>query len=83
MEEMAEICDRLVVIADGRTVMQGTPEAVFSRADELRSLGLGVPDVTEVVAALVDAGRLPQGLSVCTLEAAIKVLTPIVAPAPP
>jgi energy-coupling factor transport system ATP-binding protein len=79
MEEMAEICDRLVVIAGGRTVMQGTPEEVFSRAEELRALGLGVPDVTTVVDALVAAGRVAPGTSVCTVHDAIDVLAPLVA----
>jgi energy-coupling factor transporter ATPase len=79
MEEMAEICDRLVVIAGGRTVMQGTPAEVFGRAQELRELGLDVPDVTQVVEALVDAGALSQGLTVCTLQQAIDVLGPLVA----
>ena len=79
MEEMAEICDRLVVIAGGRTVMQGTPAEVFGRIKELRELGLDAPDVTQVVAELVDGGLLPAGLTVCTLQQAIDVLGPLVA----
>jgi energy-coupling factor transport system ATP-binding protein len=79
MEEMAEICDRLVVIAGGRTVMQGTPVEVFGRVQALRELGLDAPDVTQVVAALVDEGLLPPGLTVCTLQQAIDVLGPLVA----
>jgi energy-coupling factor transport system ATP-binding protein len=78
MEEMAEICDRLVVIAEGRTVMQGTPQVVFGRASELRALGLDVPDVTQVAEALAEAGLLPQDVTVCTLEQAIKVMGPLV-----
>jgi energy-coupling factor transport system ATP-binding protein len=79
MDEMAEICDRLVVIAGGRTVMQGTPAAIFGRAQELRELGLDVPDVTQVVEALMEAGLLPPGLAVCTLQQAIDVVGPLVA----
>jgi energy-coupling factor transport system ATP-binding protein len=79
MEEMAEICDRLVVIAGGRTVMQGTPAEVFGRIKELRALGLDAPDVTQVVAELVDEGLLPPGLTVCTLQQAIDLLGPLVA----
>jgi energy-coupling factor transport system ATP-binding protein len=78
MEEMAEICDRLVVIAKGRTVMQGTPQEVFGRASELRALGLDVPDVTQVAEALAEAGLLPQDVTVCTLEQAIEVMGPLV-----
>ena len=79
MEEMAEICDRLVVIAGGRTVMQGTPAEVFGRIKALRELGLDAPDVTQVVAELVDGGLLPPGLTVCTLQQAIDLLGPLVA----
>ena len=79
MEEMAEICDRLVVIAAGRTVMQGTPAEVFGRIQELRTLGLDAPDVTQVVAELVEGGLLPAGLTVCTLQQAIDLLGPLVA----
>ncbi len=56
MEEQAEICDRLVVIAGGTTVMQGSPSTIFAQADRLRALGLDVPAVTAVVNRLVDAG---------------------------
>ena len=76
---LAEICDRLVVIAGGRTVMQGTPAEVFGRIKELRELGLDAPDVTQVVAELVDGGLLPLGLTVCTLQQAIDVLGPLIA----
>jgi ABC-type multidrug transport system ATPase subunit len=41
MEELAEICDRLYVISDGRTAMTGTPGQIFNRAGELRALGSG------------------------------------------
>lgn len=56
MEEQAEICDRLVVIAGGTTVMQGSPSTIFARANRLRELGLDVPAVTAVVNRLVEAG---------------------------
>src|SRR5690606_5826749 len=43
MEELAEVCNRLYVVADGRTVMEGPPAAIFARAPELRELGLDTP----------------------------------------
>lgn len=74
MEEMAELCDRLVVIADGATVMEGTPEEVFSRPARLRELGLDVPDVTQVVEGLAAAGLVAANVGVCTLEEGIQVI---------
>ncbi len=47
MEE-AVYADRVIVIDDGRIVLDGTPKEVFSRVETLHSFGLDVPQVTEV-----------------------------------
>lgn len=70
MEELAEICDRIYVIAEGRTVMAGTPAEVFSRASELRAIGLDAPDMTQVAEALKAQGLLPPDAVIYTLEQA-------------
>ena len=44
--------DRVVVLASGRVVLEGTPAQVFSHAAELRELGLDVPLATHVASAL-------------------------------
>ena len=49
MEELARVCDRVCVIAEGRTVMLDTPRQVFAQAGRLRELGLSVPPVTEAL----------------------------------
>jgi energy-coupling factor transport system ATP-binding protein len=74
MEELAAICHRLYVIADGRTVLEGTPAEVFAQAAQLRQLGLGVPAVTEVMERLANAGVLRPATTVYTLEQAVAVL---------
>jgi energy-coupling factor transport system ATP-binding protein len=79
MDELARFCERLCVVADGKTVMMGTPAEVFSRADELRALGLGVPAVTEACARLRAAGWLPAEGTVLTVRQAIEALTPLLA----
>jgi energy-coupling factor transport system ATP-binding protein len=66
MDELASICDRLVVIADGRTVMEGTPAAIFAEGARLRELGLDVPAPTALVEALVAAGLLTDASTVFT-----------------
>jgi hypothetical protein len=53
---VAELAERVWVIAEGRTALSGTVREVFRRADELRRLGLGVPQVTRLMYALRDAG---------------------------
>ena len=40
--------DRVVVINDGRVFLDGDPKTVFSRVQELRTVGLDVPQVTEL-----------------------------------
>ena len=48
--------DRVIVMDDGRTVMDGTPREVFLRVEELKKLGLDVPQVTELVWELKKSG---------------------------
>lgn len=48
--------DRVIVMDDGKTVMDGTPREVFLRVDELKKLGLDVPQVTELVWELKKSG---------------------------
>ncbi len=47
MYEVANF-DRVIVMDAGRIVMDGTPAAVFARADELQAIGLAVPMVTRL-----------------------------------
>ncbi|RME53195.1 MAG: ATP-binding cassette domain-containing protein, partial [Caldilineae bacterium] len=75
MEELAEISDRLYVIAEGTTVMEGTPGQIFGQAERLRSMALAPPDVTETVNALVAAGLLTGEIgTIYTVEAAAKLM---------
>ncbi len=69
MEEVAALCDRLVVMQKARIAMDGKPGEIFSRAPELQQMGLAVPKVTEVVLRLRERGlELPA--SVHTVEQA-------------
>ena len=42
MEE-AKLADLVIVMNDGRKIMEGSPEEIFTRVDELRAVGLTVP----------------------------------------
>jgi energy-coupling factor transport system ATP-binding protein len=48
--------DRVIVINDGEVFLDDTPAKVFSRVAELQSVGLDVPQVTELVCRLREAG---------------------------
>ncbi len=52
MEEVAELCSRLIVMNKGSVAMDGTPAEVFTHADKLTKMGLSVPQVTSVFSRL-------------------------------
>ena len=55
--------DKVIVMDDGKIVMQGTPKEVFSRVEELKEHRLDVPQVTELAWELKKAGMpLPKGI---------------------
>ena len=56
MEEVADLCSRLVVMNRGTVAMDGTPAEVFTHADELTEMGLSVPQVTTVFRLLRERG---------------------------
>ena len=45
MDEAAR-SDRVIVIDEGKIALQGTPKEIFSKAEQIKSLGLDVPDMT-------------------------------------
>lgn len=55
MEEAA-ISDRVVVMEDGNIVLSGKPREVFSQVEEIKKLGLDVPQVTELAYELKKEG---------------------------
>ncbi len=48
MDEAA-LADRLVVMSKGQVVADGAPREVFQRVEELKALGLTVPETTELL----------------------------------
>lgn len=48
MDEAVQ-ADRVVVIDDGNIRLDGTPEEVFKNVDRLKSMGLDVPQATELI----------------------------------
>lgn len=48
--------DRIFVMDKGRVVMEGAPKEIFSKVEELKRLGLEVPQVTELAYKLKQSG---------------------------
>ena len=47
VEVIAAYADRVVVMEDGRIILNGTPKEVFSQTEEFHRMGLRTPQVTE------------------------------------
>lgn len=56
MDDVARICERVIVFDSGRVIMDGTPQAVFSQPERLISVGLSVPHACELAMALRERG---------------------------
>lgn len=57
MEETVN-ADKLIVMNEGEVYLEGTPREIFSKVDELKSIGLDVPQVTELAFELNKDGFL-------------------------
>ncbi|MBY0584028.1 energy-coupling factor transporter ATPase [Murdochiella sp. Marseille-P8839] len=74
MEDIAEHAKRIIVVDQGRLVMDDTPHAVFARRAELEAIGLSVPQVTLFMQRLKEEG-LPVDASAITVEEAVSALS--------
>lgn len=75
MEEAIE-ADRIIVMDDGRIVMDGQPREIFSRVKELKGHGLDVPQVTELAWELKEAG-MPLTDGILSREELVEQLVPL------
>jgi len=56
MDDLAENARRVLVLENGRLVMDDTPNKVFARGEELQKIGLDTPYVSKIAAALNERG---------------------------
>ena len=59
--------DRIIVMEDGEVVLEGKPREVFSMVEQLKAIGLDVPQVTEVAFQLNQAG-VPIESNILTVD---------------
>ncbi len=73
MEDMAQYCDDIVVLANAKVILKGSGREVFSKAELLESVGLDVPQITRMMTLLREGGmELPSGIY--TVDDAVKAL---------
>ena len=72
MNDVARLTDRLIVMNKAHLAMDGTPEQVFTRAEELLEMGLDIPELTQVFLQLRQLGL--DVAAVYTMEQAVDAL---------
>lgn len=73
MEDIACMADKVIVMNNARVAMQGSVDEVYSRGEELRSMGLNIPEITEIFARLRVRG-IDVPASVYTVEQGAAIL---------
>ncbi|NLW40379.1 MAG: energy-coupling factor transporter ATPase [Tissierellia bacterium] len=72
MDEAVE-ADRILIMEQGKIVMEGSPREIFSQVERVKSLGLDVPQVTELAYELRKEGiQVPT--NILTIEELVKAL---------
>lgn len=56
MEDVAKLAEKIIVMNKGKVVLTGTPKEVFKKVGILEEIGLGVPQVTYLMKALIAKG---------------------------
>ncbi len=76
MEDIAEHCDRILVMNDGEVFGYGTPKEIFRQSQELIRLGLDTPQINRLCSLLRDSGiDLPD--DIYTLDEALNAILPL------
>ncbi|WP_087679525.1 energy-coupling factor transporter ATPase [Garciella nitratireducens] len=74
MDEAVD-ADRIIVMESGEIVLQGKPKEIFSQVEQLKSLGLDVPQVTEIAYELNKSG-VPIENNILTVDEMVMKLCP-------
>lgn len=67
MEDVAKIANRVLVMNRGKVAMFGTVPEVYSRGDELKKMGLNVPEITDIFIKLNKMG-IPCRTDIFTVQ---------------
>lgn len=73
MEDIANLVDRVIVMENGKIFTDDVPRNVFSMEDELKKLGLDIPQITKATKALEKKGYTFSE-TIITVEEAFKAI---------
>ena len=79
MEDLAERCDRVLIMNRGGVAAYGTPREVFADEASLKSIGLGLPAAQRMARRLADAGAPIDASAILTIEDLAESLAPLLA----
>ena len=75
MEDVAEYADRVLVLAEGKVLLEGTPEAVYTQTALLREAGVGVPQITSLTEKMKREGIAEVETAVTVRQAERMIMT--------
>ena len=76
MEDVAQFANRVWVMYKGKIAMDGTPEEVYSRVEELKKMNIGIPQITHLTYLLIKEG-IPLPRPAISVEEAEKMLAEV------
>ena len=81
MEDVAKLCSRVIVMNKGKVAMQGSVDSVYSRGDELKKMGLNVPEITDIFLKLKASG-IDCKTNIYTVEQGVREIKRLFAEVP-
>ncbi len=74
MENVAMLAQRVIVMHRSNLVMSGSPREIFAKGEELRNMGLDIPQVSQLMNGLIRAGKEVRGDVLSIAEAKTELL---------
>ena len=74
MEDIARMANRVIVINEGSVAMDGSVDEVYSKVEELRGMGLNVPEITQIFYSLREKG-FDVPVNVYSVDEGAKILS--------
>lgn len=77
MEDIARLVNKVIVLYKGKIHMMGTPKEIYSQSEELKRIGLGVPQIAEIILELNKRGFNIKSDIITVEEATAEILKEI------